>query len=466
MNNLIFRILVLPLAAWLLSSCIEDGYATSPSQQPSFSVDTLQMGIHFTLRPTPTYRFTVRNRCSKILSLSHVALRRGNDFRINVDGIAGREFSDVEIRPGDSIFVFVEATLPQVASSVPAPVDDHIDFTANGVTSTVVVRAMGQNVRPLNALLVDTDMTLDAQLPWQVFDSIVVAKNATLTLAPGTRLCFHDKASMRVYGTLRSEGDTENPVHLSGDRTDCVVADISFDLMSGQWQGLWFAPQSQGNLLSHTHVRNTLSGVEVDSLAQATFINCRLRNSASTALSGYHATITAAGCEIAEAAVSPLWLHGGQAEINHCTIANYYLFSAIRGASVAFTHTGIGTDTDGSDMPYARAEIANSIIYGLGTDLSAPDLTGSGIFLRRCLIKSPGTDDDNFIDCIYDTDPLYFTIREDYIFDYRLRPGSPAATEAYPQLTSPLTPADHYGTPRSTSAPSLGAYEYLEPEVE
>ena len=32
---------------------------------------------------------------------------------MNVDGLSGREFHNVEIRAKDSIYVFVEATLPE-----------------------------------------------------------------------------------------------------------------------------------------------------------------------------------------------------------------------------------------------------------------------------------------------------------------------------------------------------------------
>ncbi|MDE6764735.1 MAG: hypothetical protein K2J52_00325, partial [Duncaniella sp.] len=107
-------LLISAFTALFLASCIEDGFDTSPSSQPIFSVDTLDMGVHFTSQPTPTRRFTVHNRHDKLLSISDISLRdNGSDiFRINVDGFAGTEFHNVEIRPNDSIFVFVEAPLP------------------------------------------------------------------------------------------------------------------------------------------------------------------------------------------------------------------------------------------------------------------------------------------------------------------------------------------------------------------
>ena len=99
----------------VLPSCIEDGFSTSPSDQPTFSTDTLDLGVIFTDEPSPTSRFVVYNRNSKSLSVSRIALSGANAglFRLNVDGISGETFSDVEIRGKDSIFVFVEATLPE-----------------------------------------------------------------------------------------------------------------------------------------------------------------------------------------------------------------------------------------------------------------------------------------------------------------------------------------------------------------
>ncbi len=117
------------------------------------------------------------------------------------------------------------------------------------------------------------------------------------------------------------------------------------------------------------------------------------------------------------------------------------------------------------ERPMMTAEFANCILYGNGTELSHPDLTGTAITFRRCLLKSAGTDDDNFIDCLWDTDPMYYTERSEYIFDYRLRPDSPAAGAASIDLMDPAAETDIYGTPR-LPAPDLGAYQTAPTEGE
>ncbi len=452
-------IVLMSALALILGGCIEDGIDTSPSSQPDFSVDTLYMGTVFTGQPTPTSRFKVYNRHDRIISISDISIRGGSRvFRLNVDGFAGENFHNVEIRPKDSIFVFVEATLAPNGRPELTEINQTIDFTTNGVTRSVVINAEGQDVRQLNGEIIDTDTRFDAVYPYQIFDSLVVSPGATLTLAPGTTLHFHDKAYCRVEGTLVSEGTPELPVNFCGDRTGNVVGQISFDLMASQWRGLEFAPESRGNRLSHTIVRNTVSGVLADSLSQVTLVNCRLRNSAGYTLRSRYADLRIVGCELAEAADGVLSLTGGKAVVNHTTIANYYLFAALRGPSVQFDHYDAESD-NGSSMPYLTADFTNCIIYGNGTDLSVGDFSGSLVTLRRCLLKSNGEDDDNFIACIWDTDPLYYTVRSDYYFDYRLKPDSPALGAADPALILPEASADFYGVSRLQEAPNLGAYQ-------
>lgn len=470
MKNLCHIILLFIFAAGTLSSCIEDGFTTSPSDQPTFSTDTLDMGVIFTEQPSVTQRFVVYNRASKGLSISDISLSGDNAslFRLNVDGFSGTRFNDVEIRANDSIFILVETTLPPNGLQTPVDVRASLDFLTNGVKRSVVLSATGRDVERLHGKVFDTDARLTAGLPYQIYDSLVVNPGVTLTIEPGAELYFHDGSMMIVRGTLKAVGTSDAEINLAGDRTGNVAADISFDLMSRQWIGLFFTSTSRDNELSYCHVRNTWQGVTVDgSLSEdgpvdLTMINTRLRNSGGYALETYHAAINAYGCEIAEGADGAVLLHGGQHRFSHCTLTNYYLFSALGGPILQLGHLGIDDDDDGSGLPYTRAYIDNTIIYGNGKDISHGDLTGTSVYLRRCLLKSDGDDDDNFISCIWGEDPLYYTVREEYIFDYRLRPESPAIGVGDPAFTAPQASTDRYGLARGSS-PDLGAYVFQQP---
>ena len=458
-------------AAGFMTGCIEDDVTTSPSAQPVFSVDTLKMGTVFTDEVTATHKFTVHNRNSKGINISDIRLSGPNAdlFHLNVDGMSGKSFQNVEIRAKDSIYVFVEAVLPPNNGELPITVNATIDFLTNGVTESVVVRADGQDVTRMHAVTLTEDTHFKPGRPYQIFDSLIVAAGTTLTLDAGVDLRFHDKAKLIVRGTLVSNGTIEKPVNICGDRTGNVITNVTFDLMSRQWDGIQFTVSSHSNRMIHTHVRNTVYGVIVSGDGESSpsgnpklwLKNCRLRNSGDLVLEVYDADIFAVGCEFAEAANGVVRLQGGNHLFNHCTFANYYLFSAISGPAVGLAHLSADSDAE-TGTPYTQAEFTNSIIYGLGADIMPGDLTGTGVYLRNCLLKSKGSDDDNFIGCLWDADPLYYTVREDYEFNYRLRPDSPAIGAADASLTLPEASPDAYGLPRGMT-PDLGAYVYTPP---
>lgn len=460
-------LLLLLIITAVMQSCIEDGVSSSSADQPTFSTDSLKLGTVFTEQGSTTHRFLVYNRHDKIININSIRLRdmTQNVFRLNVDGESGSEFHNVEIRPNDSIYVFVEATLPPNGKIGPLTISNALDFTTLGVTKSVVITADGIDVTRLKAAIIDTDTRLTAERPYQLFDSLVVAPGVTLTIDPGAHLYFHDKSELIVRGSLRVNGTPESPVNMTGDRTGNVVASIPFELMSGQWGGIYFATTSSANKMVNTSIRNMSYGVVVDSVAASTpdnpalyLLNCQIHNSAGYILQAAHSAVTAIGTELTDAANGIVYIRGGNLTMNHCTIANYYLFSALGGAALQLDHINDETD-DLSGLPKLQADITNTIIYGNGTDISHGDLTGTAVTLRRCLLKSAGTDDDNFINCLWDTDPAYYTVREEYLFDYRLKPESPAIQAADPALTLPDAATDRYGVARLTP-PSLGAYEY------
>ncbi|MCM1021792.1 MAG: hypothetical protein NC343_05905 [Muribaculum sp.] len=458
----LFIYTIICLAASALYSCIDDSITHSPSVQPIYSTDTLRIGYTFAGEGTPTRTFKVYNRNGKGISISSISLREADtdvSWRINVDGIAGTQFQNVDIRSNDSIFVLVEATFPSNPSTGPVEYNAHLDFVVNGVESTVVLNAISENVKTITSLEINSDMTFTAESPYRIMEGIIVAPNVKLTLDEGVRLHFHDKAYLQVDGTLVSNGTAQNTVLMDGDRFDQVVGRIPYEIMSGQWSGVHFGPESKNNYLRNTIIRNTVGGItfaqryDEDEVAEPelVLINSRLTNSQSTVLTSEARNVTAIGCEFSEAGAGLVNLAGGRHVLNHCTFSNNYLFSAIAGAALTLA---------GMDI---SARVDNCIIYGLGADVSPGTLDGMDVLIRRCLIRSNGTDDDNFLETIWGQDPLYYTVRNDYYFDYRLRSGSPAIGVADAALTLPEAAVDFYGNPRSMSMPDLGAYVYVEP---
>lgn len=458
---------VFVFTAVMLTSCIEDGFTSSPNDQPAFSVDTLKMGEIYSLEGSPTRRFTVYNRHDKMLNISSISLRDDSDnyFRLNVDGFSGKSFSDIEIRPNDSIYVFVEATLPESGKDDLFDVERHLDFVTNGVTSTVVLNIQGQDAIRYNGLDISGNTTWKAGKPYLISDTVRVKPGATLTFEPGTRIRMRDNASFKVEGTLISNGTADKPVEITGYRTGNVASSIPYELMSGQWGGIYFASSSSGNKMEYTSVRNSSDGLTLapinsgDSPALS-LLNCQIRNTTNYVIDARHANVKAVGCELTDASQGILRLTGGNHIFNHCTIANYYLFTVLGGPAVQLSHLNADdADEESAGKPYMKADFTNSIIYGNGTDLSHGDLTGTNVTIRRCILKSTGSDDDNFINCLWDTDPLYYTVRNEYLFDYRVQEESPAIGASEPSYDIYNFTADRYGEAVHSPA-DLGAYTY------
>ncbi len=435
-----YILIILAMLATILTGCIEDGLETSPSAQPHFSTDTLSLGLLFTGENSPTYSLKIYNRHDKILSLSSVSLAEGKYFRINVDGFSGSTFNNVEIRPNDSIYVFVEATLPeQGGSPLPIEITDQLQVTTNGVTQTVIIAADGQDVDRRTGFIVDRDTRWTAQLPYQIFDSLVVNPGVTLTLDPGVTLYFHDKAMMHVYGTLISSGTTEHPVTLRGDRRGQMAGKITYEIMSNQWSGMVFHPGSENNSFTNTYVENTANGITLND-SELTLTNCRLHNSAGNVLTAYNSPVTAEACQLSNAGGSVIELHGAAHRFNRCTMANYYLFAIPSGAIMDIQHMGPDNADDGYEAPYTSVLVSNSIITGRGAALSATDYAGYDVTFARCLFSIGGEDDSNFLNTLWDTDPLLDYDLNMYTFDYSPAPDSPAIGAADPIYDTPQTP--------------------------
>lgn len=449
------------------TACIEDSFTTSSSDILSFSVDTLAFDTVITETGTPTKQFIVYNRNKKMLNISSITLA-GNDggiFHLNVDGMKGESFSNVEVRGEDSIYVFVEAYVNPTGQDLPLEIEDRLDFVTNGVTQSVVITAWGQDVTRMYAPTINTDTHFKAGKPYLVFDTLTVGENATLTIDAGTTILFHDKSGMKIHGTLLANGTQDAPVTLRGDRLDNVVGGIDYDIMSGQWGGIRFMPSSFGNEMQYVSMRGSSSGVEIDSAGidrmKLHIFNSVLHNSSSSVLKARHAWIEAEGSEFSDAAEAVVSIHGGITRFAQCTLANYYLFDAITGPILDLYYL-LPEESQGA-TPLMDARFDNCILYGNTSDISPGDLTGSNVFLRNCLLRSNGSDDANFINCKWDADPKFFTVREEYLFDYRLKNESDAISAGDPSLCPDNATVDMYGVSRfSHDGIDIGAYTWVE----
>ena len=449
-----------------LTSCIEDGFTTSSSDVLAFNMDTVAFDTVITMQGTATKQMVVYNRSAKQINISSIqvaGLASKGHFHLNVDGIRGDSFQDVEIRGNDSIFIFIEAYLDEMEKDEPTLLEDLLEFETNGVKQSVVLSAWGQDVVRVLGDTITRNTRFTSAKPYLIYDTMFVSPGVTLTLDAGTTLLFHDKAAIRCAGRMLANGTSESPVTLRGDRLDHVVGTTSFDVMSGQWGGVIFTPPTMGNVLKHVIMKGSSIGMHCSANNDTVncalkLVNCVLTNSASTCLATAACHVQLIGTEISDAAEEVVYFAGGKISASQCTFANNYLFAVpefpiLNVFDVEFSNGSIGK---------IRADFNNCIIYGIAPDINENDLGEFNVFLRNCLLKSAGSDDAHFINCVWEGNPQFLTVREDHFFDYRLGNESDAIGKGNAALCPAEARYDRYGNDRlATGSVDLGAYVWV-----
>ena len=450
----------------MMSSCIEDGFTTLSSDVLAFNKDTVAFDTVITMQGTATKQMVVYNRSKKqinITSIKVAGLSSKGHFHLNVDGIRGDEFKNVEIRGNDSIYIFIEAYIDELEENEPTLLEDSLKFETNGVSQSVLLTAWGQDVIRLSGDTISRNRRLTADKPYLIYDTVFVSERATLTIDPGATLLFHDKAAMRCAGKMLANGTAEAPITFRGDRLDRIVGSTSFDIMSGQWGGIIFTPPTMGNVLKHVVMKGSTIGMHCSANGDTThcalkLVNCVLTNSKTTCLATAACYVQAIGTEISDAAEEVAYFAGGKVMASQCTFANNYLFKVPSFPIVNVFDVEYNNGTLGK----IKAYFDNCIIHGLSSEINEGDLDDFDVYLRYCLLKNTGNDDAHFINCVWDADPCFLTVRDDQIFDYRLGNESDAIGKGNPDLCPAEARYDRYGVDRrANGAIDLGAYAWV-----
>ena len=446
----------------LFSSCIEDGFTTASSDVLAFNKDTIAFDTVITLQGTATKQMIVYNRSNKQINISSIKVAGLTDkghFHLNVDGIRGDEFQNVEIRGNDSIFIFIEAYLDEMEKDEPTLLEDRLEFVTNGVSQSVLLSAWGQDVVRIMGDTISRNTRFTAAKPYLIYDTMFVSPGVTLTLDAGTTLLFHDKGAMRCAGKMLANGTAEDPITFRGDRLDRVVGTTSFDIMSGQWGGIIFTPPTMGNVLKHVIMKGSSIGMHCSAndttRCALKLVNCVLTNSASTVLATATCYVQAIGTEFSDAAEEVGYFAGGKVMMSQCTFANNYLFIVPSLPLVNVYDVEYSNGTIGK----IHACFDNCILYGLCPEINEIKLDDFNVYMRYCLFKNKGDNDDNFINCVWEGDPHFLTVRDDYVFDYRLGNESDAIGKGNPDLCPDEARYDRFGNDRFAGGSiDLGAY--------
>jgi len=408
-----------------------------------FSTDTVLFDTVFTTIGSTSLNFTVHNPHKQEILIDRLYLAKGSasKYRLNINGRQERELKDISILPEDSIFIFVEVTLDPNNLNDPMVVQDSIVFEVNGNIQDVDLIAFGQDVHLINGEIIGTQEWTNDK-PYLVYNSMAIDTAETLTINPGTRIHFHKRSSMIVYGTLKVKGTLEEPVSFLGDRLE-----EWYDNTPGQWgayveleeggvyllAGIHFIKGSKDNEINYAIIKNAIKGIQVDSMVSSghptlTLSNTRIENMTVTGIDARSTTILADNCLIANCGTHCVGLFlGGSYEFYHCTISNNM-------ASGARTHPAVALNNfyvyEGQAYVYDlhNALFANCIIYGarqMEIELwnTIDDIPVPGEFnymFDHCLVKvdTLNTDnEDHWQGIIKNIAPRYDTIPYSYRLD-------------------------------------------------
>lgn len=479
---------LLILSGFLACNDNFEDYSGNPQDLLAFSTDTLAFDTVLTTVNSPVKAFLVYNPNRKPLLISSIRLAEGanSNFKINVDGFAGADFRDIEIRGNDSLYVLVDVKPAETGQATPAPINDYIVFTTHqSVRQKVVLQAYGQDVYKHRELVLDKDTALSNLKPFLIYDSLVVNEGVTAEIREGTVFYMGNNAQIIVHGTLKIRGTVENPVTFRGSRTDKMLI-YPYDLIPGQWGGIRFDSLSYDNEFENVHIRNGKYGMDFNASdpyrEKIKMKNAVLTNASGILLQAVNCNITAENCEFSNAGDYLLALGGGRYKFTHCTVANYYpRVTSEAGWGIGDSKTVYLTDgVDGESsthFPVLGFDVSNSIIAG---DMPASEINidlkeePSGTFnFLNCVFtnKKPDKNYISYTGCIdgVKADSLFKKV--DYenekhefwpVYDFRLLEKSPARNVANLEISKQI-PIDIKGINRlEDEFPDAGAYEFGE----
>ena len=480
-----FSVWILVLLGVVLSmtaACRRISFIEDSGAKLTFSRDTVKFDTVFTTVGSATRSFKIYNPYNENIRISSIELMGGepSNFRMNVDGLPGTEFTDLEIAPNDSLYVFVEVTIDPNEDQLPYVIEDSIRMVTNNNEQFVQLVAWGQNAHFYDGVIV-CDEVWNNDLPYVIYNSILVDSLCTLTINEGCRIYMHGGSSFYVLGTLEINGTFDSLVTFQADRLENF-----FEEIPGQWTGISILRSSRDNVIHYASIRNAINGIMVglqstavdpdDLSTLSTFADVstqpelEIRNSYVYDCSSYgmiavNAQVNGDNLLIYGTGESNLSLAcGGYYTFRHCTLANY--------GSVYVSHQNpVLSMSDfiafGPDYVYTnsleQAYFYNSIIYGNIAEGKEVLLSNEGegvtfnYLFNHCMIRTE-LDGPEFEDCLLNVGPLFADVTERNYCPDTLSQAINGGVEAG-------VPDDILGTPRpfAGTLPDIGCYEtYVE----
>jgi len=482
-HALVLALMMLMVA--LATSCMDEQSFDTPSGASlRLSADTIYLDTVLTHNTSATKRFTIYNDNSKGVSITKVAFEgnQSNGFMINVDGtfIKGALSTPIDCAGKDSLFAFVQYNAQDIDQDEALFSRAKVTFTlANGRTKTLVLEAHTLDATVLKTKVISKDTTISSKRPVVIYDSLVVSKGAKLYVSPGTKLCFHSKAYLKVNGTLIARGTLNEPITFRGDRFDNMFTYQAYDDIYEQWGGITFGSTSYGNELDYCDIHAGEWGILCES-SDVSRLKLKLENSIvhnmkKDVLTLYNCQTFVGNTQLTNAGGNCITVYGGDNQFVHCTIASFCPFTASRGNALVFYNK----DAE-EPLPITRLHFYNSIITGYASDEiyaypSEDETVANNYGFFNCLLNTPEINDNpNVVNNVWENKDMETKRKDNFLtfdlkclrYNFGLTEKSPARMLADPQVTKKYYPYDRLGRSRlnSTTPPDAGCYQYVEAE--
>ena len=462
--NLIFGVAILASLTLTNSACKKKNLFGDGNL--SFSHDTLVFDTVFTTIGSTTKYFKIYNHQNKALKISQVELMggSGSKFKLNLDGLQGTSFSDLEIPSGDSLFCFVEVKLSVNGQNLPVIVEDSIRFTTNGEDQYVKLAVWGQDMYYHYSNFSTNDLDLNEgtwpnDKPHVIFNRAFIDSSKTLNIIGGTHIYLHKGAILWNYkGTLNIDGDYNNKVTLQGDRLEAYYKDVP-----GQYYGIYLQ-EARPSFIDNVVIKNATAGIHVDSRDAAfnqntlTISNSEIFNAASYGLFlfdgpkvyGENVLVHSTGVH------SLLVIQGADFTFNQCDFLGY---GTGEGTTPAVGISNYYTSSQGTTVAQIpNANFNNCVIYGSsGEHLAIDTIQTGGLLLnfhfRNSVVLKSNLGNPMFTSCS-NSNPLFLGPDGDnFMFTSTSSSLSNNGNQTY------TTPMDITGNYVRNNPPDIGVYE-------
>lgn len=454
-------------------SCTDDWkFSANDRYMLVFSADTVRFDTVFSGVASASGGFMIYNPNDAGLRFDALMAKGGlSPFRMNLDGEGGTVITGLEIPAGDSLFCFISVNIPETKAAEPFDASDSIRFVLeSGVVQSVKLMAQGQNAVRLRGKRVESDMVLDSNLPYIIFDSLYVTDGVTLTIEAGARLYFHKDAVLDVAGRLVAKGTQERMIVMRGDRLDDMLEGLPYDLLTGQWGGVRLRGDSYGNRLEWCDIHGGNWGVLADSAGsekpKVSIISSAIHNVNGNGIEATGCRIEVANSQITNAGVSCVDIAGGWSEFTFCTIAGFSLWNYGTQAVI------LADSRDGSAVSFEGARFRNCIITGrheteFVTAFADSVSKKAPYSISNSLLMVADSDDSRYRNVVfeehgsdyYGPDNFFNQTRVGYSSVFALDSLSPARGIA--DTLSVEWPVDLAGESRPPKGADAGCYQYV-----